>query len=139
MLAIKLTMIRRVASSVLLLLFAGIYAIPFAAALSPAKTPECCAGRMCARPGHMAKAPAARQTMPDCPMHSQHHNAVADCEANACQMHNYNAISVGLFVFFAPAGIARAQIQTSAAVAAFTPARLISQLPETPPPRILPA
>jgi hypothetical protein len=134
-----MTMIRRVTSSVLLLMFSAIYAMPLSAAILPVKASDCCAGGMCARPGHMAKPASAHQTMPDCPMHSQHHESSANYEACNCHPQNESAVLIGYFVLLAPVRVVRTMIQTQIVNPVMQQVIVISQLPETPPPRILPS
>jgi len=129
-----LTMIRRVTSSILLLLFAGIYAIPLSAAILPTKTPDCCAGGMCLRAGHTAKQSAARKMMPDCPMHS-HSSKHADLQSCSCRSRDGNVIGIGLYILPSPARYAISLVESPVITEAMENNPFIRQLPETPPPR----
>ena len=139
MLAVETTMIRRMTSSVLLLAFGVIYVLPLSAALSPQKLADCCASGMCARRGHVAKPGNAREAMPDCPMHSHQNSTAPCCEASACEMHNDNAISVGLFVLATPMEISRPEFRAQVVPTELEPTHPIFPLPETLPPRLLSA
>jgi hypothetical protein len=137
MLTVETTMIRRLTGSVLLLVFAVIYALPLSAAFSPANPLDCCVGGMCARPGHMAKTAPARKATPVCPVRSFQHSTMPCCEASACERHDDNVIYVGLFVLSAPMEISRPEIQTQVVPAELESMHPIFPLPETPPPRFL--
>jgi hypothetical protein len=126
-------MIRRIISSLLLLLLTGIYALPLSAGLL-AKGPDCCTDGMCARPGHTAKQ-TNRSSMPKCPMHSQS-SKHADLQSCSCRSHDGNVIGIGLYVLPFPARFAVSLKESPVSTKAVENDLFIRQLPETPPPRI---
>jgi hypothetical protein len=119
---------------------AGIYTAPLAAAFAPDAL-DCCATGMCPRPGHAGThyhSGTRQQTqnkMPDCGMGSQS-GATRMCEMGACETKNENVVSFGVFVMSAPMRIIRSTIQVSVSPSAIDLEIPVSQIPDTPPPRI---
>jgi hypothetical protein len=128
-------MLRRITTCLVLVALVGIYAMPLAAALS-SRAMECCATGMCPRPGRaMSHHHQTNEEMPDCAMGGQK-GSLRKCEMAACNAQKDNAVNIGLFVLSAPTRIVTSAAQVPVLARAPLAAHPVSQIPETPPPRI---
>lgn len=128
-------LLRRITTCLVLVALVGIYAMPLAAALLPSGM-ECCTTGMCPRPGHAMSHHQTHEEMPDCAM-GELKGSLRKCEMAACSAQKDNAVNIGLFVLSAPTRIAQSAVQVPVLVAAARPVHAVSQIPDTPPPRIL--
>jgi hypothetical protein len=127
-------LLRRITTCLVLVALVGIYAMPLAAALSPSAM-ECCTTGMCPRPGRAMSHHQTHEEMPDCAKGEQK-GSLRKCEMAACNAQKDNAVNIGLFVLSAPMRTMRSAVQVPVLVTASRPAHQVSQIPETPPPRI---
>jgi hypothetical protein len=130
-------LLRRITTCLVLAALAGIYAMPLAAAFAPSDM-DCCAAGMCPRAGHSLSHRQTHNEMPDCAMGNES-GSLRKCEMGACETQKDNVLNVGVFVFSAPMRVVRSSVHIPVAVSAPEPAHSVSQIPETPPPRLFPA
>lgn len=141
MIAGAIELLRRISTCLLLVALAGIYAAPLAAALAPTGM-DCCAAGMCLHSGHSGARQQSRgqnqshKKMANCEMGSQT-GSMRECQMGACGSKNENVIRVALVVLSAPVMITHSPVEVPVSAQAFEPEHLISQIPETPPPRII--
>jgi|ERR1700722_7877241 len=141
MIAGAIELLRRITTCLLLVALAGIYAAPLAAAFAPTGT-DCCAAGMCPLHGHSDARHTSgghtqsHQKMPHCAMGSQS-GSMRECEMGACGSQHEDVVRVAVFVLSAPMQIIQSPVQASVSPRAFEPEHLVSQIPETPPPRTL--
>jgi hypothetical protein len=132
-------LLRRIITCVVLVALVGIYAMPLAAAFSP-NAMDCCAAGMCPRPGrslahhHAINQQQSHRDAVDCGMGSQS-GSLRKCEMGACSTEKNNAVNEGMFVMSTPMRVLRSAAQVPVLVAAAQAERVVSQIPETPPPR----
>jgi hypothetical protein len=133
-------LLRRITTCLLLVALAGIYAAPLAATFAPTGA-DCCAAGMCPLQGHShtrqhsGSHNQSHQKMADCGMGSEA-SSMRMCEMGACGSKNENVIRVALVVLSAPVQLVHSPVEVSIPAQAFEPEHLVSQIPETPPPRI---
>jgi|ERR1700733_1605072 len=127
-------LLRRITTCLVLVALAGIYAMPLAAALSSSAM-ECCTTGMCPRPRRTMSHHQTHEEMPDCAM-GELKGSLRKCEMAACNAQKDNAVNIGLFVLSAPMQIVRSAEQLPIAVTAPVLERVLSSIPDTPPPRI---
>jgi hypothetical protein len=127
-------LLRRITTCLALVTLVGIYAMPLAAALSSSAM-ECCTTGMCPKPGRAMSHHQTHEEMPDCAKGDQK-GSVRKCEMGACNAQKDNAVNLGLFVLSAPMQIVRSAAQVPVLARAPLTAHPVSQIPETPPPRI---
>jgi hypothetical protein len=130
-------MIRRVTSVALLLVLAGLQAVPLAGSLCAA-TPNCCTGVMC--PMHRHQTPdqqAPGKTHMDCAgnMPGDHFNL--EWSGCSCSDRRDRTVGLGFYVLSQPASLAVAFVTSSLAKPALEPELAASQTPDPPPPRFL--
>jgi hypothetical protein len=127
-------LLHRFTTCLVLVALVGIYAMPLAAAFSSSGM-ECCTAGMCPRPGRAMTHHQTHEEMPDCAM-GEMKGSLRKCEMAACNAQKDNAVNIGLFVLSAPTQILRSAVQVSVFAQAPFVAHPVSQIPETPPPRI---
>ena len=127
-------LLRRITTCLVLVALAGIYAMPLAAALS-LNAMDCCAAGMCPMPGRGMSHHQTHEEMPDCAM-GELKGSLRKCDMAACSAQRDNAVNIGLFVLSAPIQIARNAAQTPVLARPQLAAHPVSQIPDTPPPRI---
>jgi hypothetical protein len=133
-------LLRRITTCLLLLALAGIYAAPLAAAFAPTGM-DCCAAGMCPLAGHSHSRHQAggqnqsHQRMPNCAMGSES-GSMRECQMGACGSQHEDVVRVAPFVLSAPVQIIQSPVEASVSARPFEPEHLVSQIPETPPPRI---
>jgi hypothetical protein len=127
-------LVRRIITCVVLVALAGIYAVPLAAAFASSDM-DCCAAGMCPRPGRSLARHQTHEEMPDCGVGSPS-GSLRKCDMGACSTRKDSAVNVGLFVLSAPMRIVRSGVQVPVFILASQSEHAVSQIPETPPPRI---
>lgn len=127
--------LRRITTFVVLTAFAGIYAVPLAAAIFPTVISDCCANGMCPRQRTEAKSQTSGEAVPDCPMHNQKSAPMSCCRACACSTSHDTAIGIGYYVLPAPTRVVFALSVSPFAGLASQFARNITSVPDAPPPR----
>lgn len=131
------TVLRRITTFVVLAAFAGIYALPLAAAIFPLGISDCCAHGMCPRMKQSAKTATEDDSMPDCAMNDQksHAQTSCTCTASSCDTHTGNAIGIGYYVLPVPAKMVYAASVSTLISTHSQFSRPLSSVPEAPPPR----
>ena len=133
MFAGAILLLRRITTCVVLIVLAGIYGMPLAAALSP-NSMDCCTAGMCPRPGRTMAHHQTNEEMPDCDGMAT--GSMRKCDMGAHNTQKVSVVNVGLFVLSAPIRILRCMSQVPVMVTAPQLERAVSSIPDTPPPRI---
>lgn len=128
-------LLRRITTCLVLLALVGIYAMPLAAALSP-NAMDCCTAGMCPRPGRAMSHHQTHEEMPDCDGMGGTAGSMRKCDMGAKNTQKVQAVNLGLFVLSAPVRIVRSATQVPVLVPAAQIEHIVSQIPDTPPPRI---
>jgi hypothetical protein len=129
-------MLRRIISFVFLLTLVGTYAAPLADALASTQVMDCCRNGMCPlhRSGVSKRAPHEKMLMCDKEKHSNNSNST--CQASPCSAQEKTVLGVSAYLLPIPARIVFSAMTTIRAASTAQIFSSVSQLPETPPPRI---
>jgi hypothetical protein len=130
-----ISLVRRITTCLVLVALAGIYAMPLAAALSP-NAMDCCSAGMCPRPGRAMSHHQTHEEMPDCDGMGAPAGSMRKCDMGARNTQKVSAVNVGLFVLTAPMRIVRSAMHVPVLAQAPQTEYTVSQIPDTPPPRI---
>jgi len=129
-------MLRRIISFVFLLTLVGTYAAPLAGAFVAAQVADCCANGMCPMHRNGTTKHPQREKMPMCDRNKRSDSSIPACQASPCSMQEKAAVGVNAYLLPMPARLVFSEVTTIFLNFTNQLFHMVSQLPETPPPRI---